>query len=83
MQKENARLKVAEEVELSKGSGMYITAHELAEHHRVSKGGKHLARCLMDSFWDRATLAASSVSERSTKYTPLDTKKVATITCKR
>ena len=67
----------------SKGSGVYIPAQELEEHLRVSKNGKHLARLLMDSFWDRATLAASSASERSTKYTPLDSHKVATIACKR
>ena len=53
-------------VELLHGSGVYIASTKLAEALSVAKSRTHLARRLMDALWDEATLAKSSLSERST-----------------
>ena len=66
------------------GSGVYITSSKLDDAQRDAKNGTQLARKLMDSFWDKATLAKSSVSSRSKfQYEQLDPKIIATIECKR
>ena len=54
------------------------------KRQRYAKSGTHLARRQMDTLWDKATLAKSSLSDKSTfKYNQLNPHKVATIACKR
>jgi hypothetical protein len=51
-----------ERVELIPGTGVYVTLPQLEEARREAKNGTQLARKLMDAFWDRETLARSSLS---------------------
>lgn len=65
------------------GAGIYISVTKLEEALRDAKTGTQLARKLMDAFWDKATLARSSVSARSKfQYEQLDPKVVSAIECK-
>lgn len=60
-------------VELIAGSGVYVTLTRLEEARREAKNGTQLARKLMDAFWDRETLARSSLSSKSKfQYQQLD-----------
>ncbi len=70
-------------MELVHGSGVYISSQGLDEALREAKNGTQLARKLMDAFWDKSTLARSSVSPRSKyQYQQLDPKITAAIECK-
>ncbi len=67
-------------IELVHGSGVHIATHKLDEALRDAKNGTQLARKLMDAFWDKTTLARSSVSPRSKyQYQQLDPKVTAAI----
>lgn len=52
-------------VELVSGSGVFIPAYRLEEATRDAKTGTQLARKLMDAFWDKDTLARSTLTPRS------------------
>ena len=54
-----------EAIELVSGSGVYILAYRLEEARREAKTGTQLARKLMDCFWDKDTLAKSTLTPRS------------------
>ena len=72
-----------EMVELTEASGVYISSSKLEEARKEAKSGTQLARKLMDAFWDKPTLARSSVSARSKfQYQQLDPVIVAAIECK-
>jgi hypothetical protein len=67
-------------VELIAGSGVYVTLPRLEEARREAKNGTQLARKLMDAFWDRDTLARSSLSSKSKfQYQQLDPNVINTI----
>ena len=67
-------------VELIAGSGVYVTLPRLEEARREAKNGTQLARKLMDAFWDRETLARSSLSSKSKfQYQQLDPNVINTI----
>lgn len=67
-------------VELISGSGVYVTLPRLEEARREAKNGTQLARKLMDAFWDRETLARSSLSSKSKfQYQQLDPNVINTI----
>lgn len=67
-------------VELIGGSGVYVTLPRLEEARREAKNGTQLARKLMDAFWDRETLARSSLSSKSKyQYQQLDPNVISTI----
>ena len=69
-------------VELASGSGVYIPCSKLEEALREAKSGTQLARKLMDVFWDKLTLARSSVSSRSKfQYQQLEPKIISAIEC--
>ena len=69
-----------EYVELVPGSGVYIQAYKLEEVIRDAKTGTQLARKLMDAFWDKDTLAKSTLTPRSKfQYQQLDPKVVKSI----
>lgn len=52
---------------------MYIPAHKLEDATRDAKTGTQLARKLMDAFWDKDTLAKSTLTPRSKfQYQQLD-----------
>ena len=71
-------------VELLHGSGVYIASTKFAVALSVAKSRTHLARRLMDALWDEATLAKSSLSERSTyQYDQLNPQRIAIIACKK
>lgn len=77
------QFEVGESVELVRGSGVYISSQKLDESLREAKNGTQLARKLMDAFWDKGTLARSSVSPRSKyQYQQLDPKITAAIESK-
>lgn len=60
-------------VELVSGSGVYIPAYKLEDATRDAKTGTQLARKLMDAFWDKDTLARSTLTPRSKfQYQQLD-----------
>ena len=66
--------------ELVPGSGVYIQSYRLEEAKRDSKSGTQLARKLMDSFWDKDTLARSTLTPRSKfQYQQLDPKVIKAI----
>ena len=63
----------SEYVELVDGSGVFISAFKLEEATRDAKTGTQLARKLMDAFWDKDTLARSTLTPRSKfQYQQLD-----------
>lgn len=67
-------------VELVTGSGVYISSSRLEETLRDAKTGTQLARKLMDAFWDKSTLARSTLSARSKfQYQQLDRKIITAI----
>jgi hypothetical protein len=67
-------------VELVAGSGVYILAYRLQEARREAKTGTQLARKLMDCFWDKETLAKSTLTPRSKfQYQQLDPKIIKAI----
>lgn len=69
-----------EAVELVSGSGVYILAYRLEEARREAKTGTQLARKLMDCFWDKDTLAKSTLTPRSKfQYQQLDPKIIKAI----
>ena len=71
---------VEQRVELIVGSGVYVTLARLEEARREAKNGTQLARKLMDAFWDRDTLARSSLSSKSKfQYQQLDPNVINTI----
>ena len=60
-------------VELVSGSGVFIPVSKLEEATRDAKTGTQLARKLMDAFWDKDTLAKSTLTPRSKfQYQQLD-----------
>lgn len=69
-----------EAIELVTGSGVYILAYRLQEARREAKTGTQLARKLMDCFWDKETLAKSTLTPRSKfQYQQLDPKIIKAI----
>lgn len=67
-------------MELVTGSGVYISSSRLEETLRDAKTGTQLARKLMDAFWDKSTLARSTLSARSKfQYQQLDRKIITAI----
>ena len=69
-----------QKVELLPGTGVYVTLPQLEEARRESKNGTQLARKLMDAFWDRETLARSSLSSKSKyQYQQLDPNVISAI----
>lgn len=69
-----------EAIELVSGSGVYILAYRLDEARREAKTGTQLARKLMDCFWDKDTLAKSTLTPRSKfQYQQLDPKVIKAI----
>ena len=67
-------------VELVGGSGIYLPAYKLEEATRDAKTGTQLARKLMDAFWDKDTLARSTLTPRSKfQYQQLDPKVIKSI----
>ena len=67
-------------VELIPGTGVYVTLPQLEEARREAKNGTQLARKLMDAFWDRETLARSSLSSKSKyQYQQLDPNVISAI----
>ena len=52
-------------VELVPGSGVYIMQNQLDDALRHNKSGVQLAKKLMESFWDKATLAKSTQTAKS------------------
>lgn len=69
-----------EAVELVSGSGVYILSYRLEESRREAKTGTQLARKLMDCFWDKDTLAKSTLTPRSKfQYQQLDPKIIKAI----
>lgn len=69
-----------EAVELVSGTGVYILAYRLEEARREAKTGTQLARKLMDCFWDKDTLAKSTLTPRSKyQYQQLDPKVIKAI----
>lgn len=74
------QLQPGEAVELVNGSGVYILAYRLQEARREAKTGTQLARKLMDCFWDKETLAKSTLTPRSKfQYQQLDPKVIKAI----
>ena len=60
-------------VELVSGSGVFIPVSKLEDATRDAKTGTQLARKLMDAFWDKDTLAKSTLTPRSKfQYQQLD-----------
>ena len=47
------------------GSGVYIMQNQLDDALRHNKSGVQLAKKLMESFWDKATLAKSTQTAKS------------------
>lgn len=67
-------------MELIPGSGVYLSLARREEARREAKNGTQLARKLMDAFWDRDTLARSSLSSKSKfQYQQLDPKVINAI----
>ncbi len=67
-------------MELIPGSDVYISSHKLEESTRDAKTGTQLARKLMDAFWDKDTLARSTLTPRSKfQYQQLDPKVIKAI----
>jgi hypothetical protein len=67
-------------VELIPGTGVYVTLPQLEEARREAKNGTQLARKLMDAFWDRETMAHSSLSSKSKyQYQQLDPNAISAI----
>ena len=67
-------------VELIPGTGVYVTLPHLEEARRAAKNETQLARKLMDAFWDRETLARSSLSSKSKyQYQQLDPNVISAI----
>ena len=59
-------------IQLVPGSNVYISASKLQHILSAVKTGKQLARKLMSVFWDRRTLAHSTLSASSQHYDQLD-----------
>ena len=60
--------------------GVYVTLPQLEEARREAKNGTQLARKLMDAFWDRETMAHSSLSSKSKyQYQQLDPNAISAI----
>ena len=67
-------------VELIASTGVYVTLPQLEEACREAKNGTQLARKLMEAFWDRETLARSSLSSKSKyQYQQLDPNVISAI----
>ena len=67
-------------VELTPGSNVYIPVYKLDEAKREAKTGTQLARKLMDVFWDKDTLARSTLTPKSKfAYQQLDPKTIKAI----
>lgn len=66
--------------EIVSGSGVYILTHTLLDARKDAKSGTQLARKLMDAFWDKDTLARSTLTPRSKfQYQQLDPKVIKAI----
>ena len=66
--------------ELVSGSGVYILTQSLMEARKDARSGTQLARKLMDIFWDKDTLAKSTLTPRSKfQYQQLDPKIIKAI----
>lgn len=67
-------------IELTTGSGVYVPVYKLEEAKREAKTGTQLARKLMDVFWDKDTLARSTLTPKSKfQYQQLDPKTIKAI----
>ena len=71
-----------DKIELLPGSNVFISASRLQQILATVKTGKQLARKLMSIYWDRATLAKSTLSASSQHYEQLDPTIVTAIKCK-
>ena len=66
--------------ELVSGSGVYILTQSLMEARMGARSGTQLARKLMDKFWDKVTLAKSTLGPHSKlQYQQLDPKIIKAI----
>lgn len=66
-------------IELVPGTSLFISAGRLQQILSTVKTGKQLARKLMSVFWDRHTLARSTLSASSQHYEQLDPSIVSAI----
>ena len=71
-----------DKIELVPGTNLFISATRLQQILSTVKTGKQLARKLMSVFWDRNTLARSTLSASSQHYEQLDPGTVAAIKSK-
>ncbi|XP_064384821.1 uncharacterized protein LOC135333725 [Halichondria panicea] len=66
--------------ELVSGSGVFVLTQSLMEARKDARSGTQLARKLMDVFWDKDTLAKSTLTPRSKfQYQQLDPKIIKAI----
>lgn len=66
-------------IELVPGTNVFISTSKLQQILSVVKTGKQLARKLMSIYWDRVTLARSTLSASSQHYDQLDPNTVTAI----
>ena len=71
-----------DKIELVPGTSLFISATRLQQILSTVKTGKQLARKLMSVFWDRSTLARSTLSASSQNYEQLDPQIVSAIKSK-
>ncbi len=66
-------------IELVPGTNVLISTSKLQQILSVVKTGKQLARKLMSIYWDRSTLARSTLSASSQHYEQLDSNTISAI----
>lgn len=66
-------------IELVPGTNVFISTSKLQQILSVVKTGKQLARKLMSIYWDRITLARSTLSASSQHYDQLDPNTISAI----
>ena len=66
-------------IELIPGTNVFISTSKLQQILSVVKTGKQLARKLMSVYWDRMTLARSTLSASSQHYEQLDPNTISAI----
>lgn len=71
-----------DKIELLPGSNVFVSASRLQQILATVKTGKQLSRKLMSIYWDRATLAKSTLSASSQHYEQLDPTIVTAIKCR-
>ena len=78
----NVQAQDDDKIELVPGTNLFISATRLQQILSTVKTGKQLARKLMSVFWDRNTLARSTLSASSQHYEQLDPSTVSAIKSK-